>query len=211
MAVVSDTVEVRWFMTGPPPRVVSDWFLHAPVPAITESRADLYLELADRDDMGVKVRAGTLLELKFRTGVHAELGLAEGFDGRVESWTKWGFALDPPETGTGGGDPRWIQVEKNRRSRLYEVASDKGFTHAVPSMEQTGEGGCAAELVEVRVGDHMAWGIGFEAFGTVSDLRDVLVGGMNAYVADTPLGNLEFRISDSHSYPAFLSFWPPRY
>ncbi len=210
MAVVSDTVEVRWFMTGPPPRVVSDWFLHAPVPAITESRADLYLDLADRDDMGVKVRAGTLLELKFRTAVHAELGLAEGFDGRVESWTKWGFALDPAKTGTGGGDPGWIQVEKTRRSRLYEVATDGGSPHAVPSIERPGGSGCAAELVEVRVGDHIAWGIGFEAFGTALDLRQVLVDGMNGYVADTPLGSLEFGIRDSHSYPAFLSFWPPR-
>ncbi len=211
MAVVSDTVEVRWLMTGPPPRVVSDWFLHAPVAAITESRADLYLDLADRDDMGVKVRAGTLLELKFRTGVHAELGLAEGFDGRVESWTKWGFALDPAKTGTGGGDPGWIQVEKTRRSRLYEVTTDGRSSHAVPSIERPGDSGCAAELVEVRVGDPIAWGIGVEAFGTASNLRDVLVAGMDAYVADTPLGNLEFGIRDSHSYPAFLSSWPPRY
>ncbi len=138
-------------------------------------------------------------------------GLAEGFDGRVESWTKWGFALHPAEIGTGGSDPKWIQVEKTRRSRLYEVAPDGGCSHAVPSIERPGRSGCAAELVEVRVGDHIAWGIGFEAFGTASDLREVLVSGMNAYVADTPLGNLEFGISDSHSYPAFLSFWPPRY
>ncbi len=211
MAVVTDTVEVRWFLTGPPPRVVSDWFLHAPVPAITESRADLYLDLSDRDDMSVKVRAGTLLELKFRTGVLAEPVLAEGFDGRVESWTKWGFALHPAELATGGGDPRWIQVEKKRWSRLHEAATDGGSSHAVPSIERPASSGCAAELVEIRVGDHIAWGIGFEAFGTASDLWQVLVDGMNAYVADTPLGSLEFGIGDSHSYPAFLSFWPPRY
>ena len=210
MAVVTDTVEVRWFLTGPPPKVAYDWFLHAPVPAITESRADLYLDLGDRDDMGVKVRASTLLELKFRTGVHAELGLAEGFDGRVESWTKWGFALHSAEMGAQGGDPRWIQVEKKRRSRLYEVGSDKGSFHAVPSTERPGESGCTAELVELRVGAHVAWGVGFEAFGTTSDLRGILVAGMNACVADTPLGSLEFGIRDSHSYPAFLSFWPPR-
>jgi hypothetical protein len=77
-------------------------------------------------------------------------------------------------------------------------------------MERPGKSGCAAELVEVRVGDQIAWGIGFEAFGTASDLRQVLVDGINGYVADTPLGSLEFGIRDSHSYPAFLSFWPPR-
>lgn len=208
MPVVTDTVEVRWFQTGPPPKVVSDWFSHAPVPAINESRADLYVDLTGRDEIGVKVRAGTLLELKFRTGVHAGLDLPEGFDGRVESWTKWGFALNPAETPPEGGGPGWTDVEKTRRSRLYEVVFDGGSCHAVPSMERLGESGCAVELVEVRVGAHVAWGVGFEAFGSTADLRDILVAGMNACVSDTPLGSLEFGFRDSHSYPAFLSSWP---
>lgn len=210
MPVVTNTVEVRWFQSGPIPKAVSDWFLKTKIPATPESRADLYLDLAGRGDLGVKVRAGALLELKIRTGVHTELSLTDGLDGRVESWTKWGWALDQAEGGPGTGDPRWMEVSKSRRSRFYSAASDGKAPYAVPPMEQPGESGCAAELVEIQIGAHAAWGIGFEAYGTTSDLRKTLIAGMNAFVEDTPLGNLEFALSNSRSYPAFLALWPPR-
>lgn len=210
MAAVTATLEVRWFQAGPPPEPISGWFLNAPVPANTESRTDVYLDVPDRDDVGVKVRAGDLLELKLRTAVHTGLALAEGFEGRVESWKKWGLPLHPAKIVPGGGSLDWINVAKTRRSRFYEITSDEGSFHAVASTELPTELGCAAELVEVRVGAEVAWGVGFEAFGTSPDLRGILVAGMKACVADTPLGSLDFAIRDSYSYPSFLSQWPPR-
>lgn len=210
MGISADTVEVRWFRPGPLPRLVAGWFLQARVPANTESRTDGYLAMPGRVDMGVKVRGGTLLELKLRTRVHARPGLTEGLNGRVESWTKWGFVLDPAHVLPEEGRSDWIRVEKTRRSRFYEVVADEGSIRAVACGDLPAENGCAVELVEVRIGAEVAWGIGFEAFGTSPDLLAVLLAGMKACVTDTPLGALEFTIRDSHSYPAFLSRWPPR-
>lgn len=210
MGVATATLEARWFQPGRLPEHVSDWFLQAQFPVSTESRTDLYLDLPGRLDMGVKLRAGSLLEVKVRTGVHTEPGLPEGFEGRVESWTKWGFSLHQTESTPGGGQRDWISAAKTRLSRFHTVASDEGSIRAVASAELPADNGCTAELVEVRVGAAVAWGLGFEAFGTAPDLLRVLVAGMNACVADTPLGALEFAIRDSHSYPAFLSQWPPR-
>jgi len=210
MGIVADTLEVRWFYPGPVPEIATDWFLDAPEPAITESRTDAYLDVPGRDDLGVKVRAGSLLELKWRTGIRARPGLAEGFDGRVESWTKWGFSLQPMETVSGVGLREWLSVEKTRRSRFYEVSGDEGTIQGLATSGLPTGSGCAAELVEVRVGTEVAWGVGFEAFGTAPDLLAVLIAGMEAFAADTPLGTLEFGIRDSYSYPAFLSRWPPR-
>jgi hypothetical protein len=210
MSAAAHTLEVRWFLPGPLPPPVSDWFLHARIPPITESRTDLYLAMPGRDDIGVKVRAGDLVELKLRTGVHAQPGLTEGFHGRVESWSKWGCALHPAQVLPGEGCPEWVRVQKKRRSRFYEVVADEGSIRAVASMDLPADSGCTAELVEVRVGGEVAWGVGFEAFGAASNLARVLVAGMNACVAETPLGSLEFSILDSYGYPALLSHWPLR-
>jgi len=192
------TVEVRWFRAGPCPGTASDWFHSGPSVSEPERRIDEYLRLPDRDDVGVKRRAGIQLDLKLRTGVRPQVALPDGFDGPVEAWTKWSFPLGPDLPLP---DRSWIPVEKLRWSRLYAV-SDDGAAVSVPA-ETSVSAGCAAELVELGVEGRSAWGFGFEAFGE-GDLAEVLAATSRAVVVDTPLGEILFATGSTHSYPAWL-------
>ncbi|NNF89629.1 MAG: hypothetical protein HKM97_13970 [Acidimicrobiia bacterium] len=192
------TVEVRWFRAGPCPGPVADWFHGGPTVSESERRTDEYLRLPERDDVGVKRRAGVQLDLKLRTGVRSRVALPDGLDGPVEAWTKWSFPIGP---GLSVPDRWWIAVEKLRWSRFYAVSAD-GAAVSVPA-ETAISTGCAAELVELAVEDRPAWGFGFEAFGD-GDLADVLAATCRAVVADTPLGDIAFGAAGAHSYPAWL-------
>ena len=75
---VTDTGELRWFAPGPIPPEVLTWFGGTAV----EERCDTY-RLDGRDDMGLKLRSGKLLELKVRQSVDTvTLALSEGLAGR---------------------------------------------------------------------------------------------------------------------------------
>ncbi len=191
------TVEVRWFRAGPCPGIVADWFHRGPLVSEPEARTDDYLCLPDRDDLGVKRRAGIQLDLKLRTGKLEGVGLPDGLEGRVEAWTKWSFPLGPDAWGDGS----WTPVEKLRWSRLYAARAD-GSAASVAAGTLPSRG-CAAELVEVTIESRRSWGFGFEAFGE-GDLSDVLEATCQAVVADTPLGDLAFTAGDTHSYPSWL-------
>jgi hypothetical protein len=191
------TVEVRWFRSGPCPGAVADWFHGGPSVSEPERRTDEYLRLPDRDDLGVKRRAGIQLDLKLRTGAPSGVALPDGFDGPVEAWTKWSFPLGPDLSLP---DRSWIRVEKLRWSRFHAVSGDGAVS--VPA-DATISTGCAAEMVELAAEGRPAWGFGFEAFGE-SDLTAVLIATCRAVVADTPLGELAFGSEGAHSYPAWL-------
>jgi hypothetical protein len=176
---------------------VADWFHGGPSVSEPERRTDEYLRLPDRDDLGVKRRAGIQLDLKLRTRAPSGVALPDGFDGPVEAWTKWSFPLGPELS---LHDRSWIPVEKLRWSRLYAVSGDGAVSVPVDATISTG---CAAELVELVVEERRAWGFGFEAFGD-GDLSDVLAVTCRAVVADTPLGEIAFATGGPHSYPAWL-------
>jgi len=193
------TVEVRWFQDGRCPAATANWFHSGLWVSEPERRTDEYLQLAHRDDIGVKRRAGVQLDLKLRTGAPTGVVLPDGLKGPVEAWTKWSFPL-----GSGvslPGDGSWTPVEKLRWSRVY-AANEAGVAVAVPA-GTTSLSGCAAELVELTIGTRRAWGFGFEAFGD-GDLAEVLAATSHAVVADTPLGDITFTVRGTHSYPAWL-------
>jgi hypothetical protein len=191
------TVEVRWFGSGRCPAAVADWFHGGASVSESERRTDEYLRLPDRDDVGVKRRAGIQLDLKLRTGAPPGVVLPDRFDGPVEAWTKWSFPLG---SDLSLPDRSWIPVEKLRWSRFYAIVGDGAVS--VPA-DATISTGCAAELVELAVEERRAWGFGFEAFGD-GDLADVLAATCRAVVADTPLGDIAFAAAGAHSYPAWL-------
>lgn len=195
------TVEVRWFGSGHCPGAVADWFHGGPSVSEPERRTDEYLRLPDRDDVGVKRRAGIQLDLKLRTGAPSGVVLPDRLDGPVEAWTKWSFPLGPDVSLP---DRSWIPVEKLRWSRLYAVSGDGAVS--VPADTQVGSG-CAAELVELSVNERLAWGFGLEAFGE-GDLTAVLTVTCRAVVADTPLGEVAFTSQGAHNYPAWLRAEP---
>ena len=197
------TVEVRWFSAGRCPEAVTNWFLAGPLVSEPERRTDDYLLLPESDELGVKLRGSSLLELKLRTGSVNEVSLP-GLDGRVEAWTKWSFLLD--SAGARPAEESWIPVEKTRWSRIYEV-HENGECTAV-STGRTLSNACAAELVEVRIGSRLSWGFGFEAFSQTLEAAVVLEEAASRFVQDTPLDDLTFGEANSHSYPSWLQVWP---
>jgi hypothetical protein len=193
------TVEVRWFQDGRCPAAVAEWFHRGPRVGGPERRTDEYLLLPDRDDLGVKRRAGMQLDLKLRTATLAGVVLGDGFAGRVEAWTKWSFPLAPESVLP--GDRSWVPVEKLRWPRLYSAGS--GDTACSVAAGTFPSHGCTVELVEVAIGARHSWGFGFEAFGD-GDLSQVLTATCRAFEADTPLGDITFALDDCYGYPAWL-------
>ena len=197
------TREVRWFLPGECPAAIREWFAAGPLLGDLERRTDHYFILAGRADLGVKLRGGSVLDLKVRTGGPDDVIFVDGVAGRAEDWSKWSFPLSTNPSPMGSG---WVAVEKSRRSRLYEVTAG-GKARAVPGAGEVTDG-CAAELVELEVGRLRAWGFGFEAFATLLPRRAVLEAAVVAFAGDTPLAEVGFDIADSCGYPAWLSAWP---
>jgi hypothetical protein len=106
-----DSLEVRWILPGPLPAAVLDWF--ARFLAQTESREDIYLVQPLLSGLSVKLRDGSVLEVKSYLGSPAIPGLT--IRGRLESWRKWSFRYGP----YGYSEPApagWVLVRKQRRN-----------------------------------------------------------------------------------------------
>jgi hypothetical protein len=82
------TSEVRWFAHGLLPPGVQAWFTGGGTMGAVERRNDTY-QLYGLDDIGVKRRHRTTLEVKARRTLGAPLNLREGLEGRIEEWSRW--------------------------------------------------------------------------------------------------------------------------
>src|SRR5205085_4967664 len=115
----STTLEARWITRGPVPDVMSEFV--GPFGEPNEEREDLYLIDAARSMLGVKIRAGTHLDIKVPGGSAGSLRLPNGARSRLELWTKWTFPLDSTSLRLPKPhDPDWVCVEKVRRRRWFE-------------------------------------------------------------------------------------------
>jgi len=72
---IVDTTELRWFVPGPLPAQIRNWFIGST--GVVEVRRDNYL-VDDRVDIGIKRRAHTTLELKVRQTVESWADLGDG-------------------------------------------------------------------------------------------------------------------------------------
>ena len=87
------SLEVRWIFPGQLEAAVAGWF--ARFPARTESREDIYLLDPQLRGLSVKVRGGGVLEVKAYCGSPGILEVAGRARGRMESWQKWSFPVQP--------------------------------------------------------------------------------------------------------------------
>ena len=193
------TVELRWFLPGPLPLPVLDWFgslgsgMAAPPP-----RTDRYLVLRGRDDLGIKLREGRL-EIKGRT---AELGacrLGPRVVGEVEAWCKWSLAAEEAQAPMRvlDADPEsGVPVRKDRALRRF-VTTEAGVREApLATLE-----GCQVEATSLEAPFGVWWTIALEALvGPAPGLEPLATIGEHV-LADFPdtLGE-----RDSRSYPGWL-------
>lgn len=145
LSPVIDSLEARWFVPGPLAPEASDWFERLGSEIAPEARTDRYLIPTESDDLGLKVREGTV-QAKQRIGAIGVRPLAPEATGRIEAWRKWtlGRAEHSPEAG-------WADVAKVRRQRALVLLA-RGAR-------------CALELSEVYVGDSRWWSVCLEASG----------------------------------------------
>ncbi len=198
------TEEMRWFFVGMIPESVATWFgaqVCAPQVCIAPAplpRTDYYLQLADSDSLGIKLRQGRI-EVKQREGAGETIELSGQAVGQVESWRKWSFGLADAENVT----EQWVGVWKARRWCLFEVEENGRIIPAPPATIL--EKGCACELTDVRLADSSEqwWSLGFEAFGgTAVERRESLLRAAKQFLGqeDAPL----LPIEQSYSYPKWL-------
>ena len=149
------SLEVRSIFPGQLETAVAEWLER--FPAESQSREDTYLVDPQLHGLSVKVRGGLALEVKVYRGSPGILDLAGRARGRMESWQKWSFPVNPP--GQDGGDlPGWRPVRKRRRICRFSPASRPVASHGLVQHPQ-----CAVELTEVFASGQDWWTLGFEA------------------------------------------------
>lgn len=191
----SRTLEARWILPGRLGPPVARWF--GRFAGEVEIREDFYLGDPGLSGMSVKLRAGTMLEVKLCQGSPGMLEVSGRALGQLEYWRKWSFCRD--QVGREQVGPAdWIQVRKARRVSWFSLAG--------------GQAGCAAELTEVRAGEQDWWSLGLEATGP-DDLLRAEIEAAAAHVFDRPPPDLaEVGPGDSRSYADWIRmrFWKGR-
>jgi hypothetical protein len=199
------TAEVRWILPGDLDAALAKWFER--FPGGMESREDAYLLHPVLRGLSVKIRAGSLLEVKVYQGSLGLLDTASGARGRIESWRKWSFPFGPlgPD---GPGSPSWTVVHKRRWISQFFLAGGR-LTTGIPLRPgipaRANEAACAVELTEVRSGGKTWWSLGFEATGTADLLRGSLQATAALILAQAPPGEVELDLSHCQSYAEWLS------
>lgn len=186
------TREVRWFVSGPLPSGVRDWFTEASAGIGRERRVDWYDVDFARDGVGVKRRNSEAIEAKFlvsRTGID---DLAPRMAGDVEDWLK---VITPRDGEVGTPAVCHFAVEKDIITRRY----------AAPAPDAA-EAGCEIELAAITAGSETAWTLCFETFGNPELRGGAFEAGLSGFLADTPLpDHLSFTSDASSGYPAWVS------
>ena len=170
------TTEVRWFHKGNLSLPALAWFESCPGDWQEQlARTDYYLLNPDSDALGIKLREGRL-ELKQRL---LELGVANLHDhvwGLLERWQKWSFVLaGTPSILQEINRPEsvWLAMHKQRKLRRYRF-DHEAFIEPVP-VDHLPLQGCTVELTNVRCADQAWWSLAFEAYGTETSSREILV------------------------------------
>lgn len=190
------TSEIRWFNEGAVP-VEMMWFVTDSALGAHEERRDLY-RLDGRLDVGVKLRARALLELKRRRSSVWGHPAAGGPGGLVEVWHKWSPAdglVDPALAG------RWIEVHKRIFRRRFSVdgAEMELVDHSAP------RAGCDVEIVALGVEGLEAWSFAFAAHGPQRTHRASIASAWRALArGPAPARTLVAAMQDSCGYPEYL-------
>lgn len=195
------TVEVRWFFPGEIPPAVTTWFISAAPYSVREPiRTDYYLNLLNRESVGIKVRQGRL-EVKQRQSSIGRFQIQEGVTGHLESWRKWGVSL-----GELRGEPAkeiqnmWLPVIKERRIYCYTLS--KGIWQARGGKLGIEEQGCEIELSKINAFNRTWWSFAFEASGAANQNNRLLIEAAERFLS---LGEPpSMPLTHSYSYPRWI-------
>lgn len=201
------SAEIRWFFEGGPDAGVRDWFEASALKREEAPRVDSYLVLPGCQTCGVKIRQGHF-EVKAQTSPPEIVRFGNGITGSRTAWVKWSSEMaGAPIVKEQQGPETWVQVEKSRTLRLFDLADR---VEEKPASVWLSGPGCHAEFSLLRVaGDSGKWGaakswwsVCLEAFGSPEDVLDHL-DKMAASEVLQPLG-AALPAAASMSYPEWL-------
>ena len=193
------SLEVRWIFPGQLETAVAGWF--GRFPAGTESREDTYLLDPQLRGLSVKVRGGGALEVKVYRGSPGILEVAGRARGRMESWQKWSFPVQPAQPG---------QRRPGRLDGRYARGGASAGSHWPAGRSWRAPRGwaseprCEVELTEVRTRGQDWWTLGFEATGPADLLRSELEATAALVFAQALPGGVEPGPDESRSYAEWL-------
>jgi hypothetical protein len=194
------TSEVRWFARGPLPPDVQAWFTREGTMGAVERRNDTY-QLYGLDDIGVKRRHRTTLEVKMRRTLGASLILGEGLEGRIEEWSRW----EPGEEGRiwQSPDKGWIGVQKVIYTRSFMPTDREVILPAIHTNRLYAA--CDVEVAEVVADGIDTWTLALKAFGPTARRQQALTSSWRTLQAHSPsTENLEFALDRACGYPGWL-------
>jgi len=191
-----DSLEVRWIVPGLLRAAMREWF--ARFPAETERREDTYLLHPRLRGLSVKLRDRGALDVKACLGNPVVPGLP--VRGRLESWRKWSFSCDPPDS-AGAAPAGWITVRKHRVSSwfLFTARRDPGAAR-----QEAARPGCTVELTEFYVRNDTWWTLGFEATGPAGLRPDALRQAVGRVFAQPLPAGADLGLGNSWSYAQWL-------
>jgi hypothetical protein len=196
------SLEVRWIFPGQMGTSVAGWF--GRFPAEVESREDTYLLDPRWHGSSVKVRGGSVLDVKMYRGSLGILDVAGRARGRMESWQKWSFPSGPLSQDC-ADLACWRPVGKRRHISRFALASGRIVARAAGLAH---ESRCDVELTEIRTPDQEWWSLGFEATGPADLLHSALKATAALVFARALPGGLEPGPNESRSYAEWLARQP---
>lgn len=170
------SAELRWFWSGEPAKEFDRWFGEAgqswPAAKPSKTRLDDYLADHRQTALSIKKRSsGSSIEIKGLIATRHQTVRFADCAAYVELWAKW------PISGLALSCARVVTIEKQRRMRSFR-GNGAGVREVPPSSEEFGgeaASGCNVELTHLSGPDHSSWWtIGFEAFGALEEIEDLL-------------------------------------
>jgi len=197
------STESRWFSQGPIPQSLHDWFHQSLCCSQPSQRTDQYLVFPNADNLGVKFREGRF-EIKVRLEEVQDYKIGK-IQGVIEFWEKWSSDQMPEFSATSQlqSDASWIQVQKSRVLRLFEVDKEGYEECDIRSGYVQLERGCQLELTEILIRNVKYWSLGFEAFSSRKDHREILAGTMT-HVFKNNECPVALTAENASSYPDLL-------
>ncbi|MGO9172105.1 MAG: hypothetical protein ACLP7P_09090 [Rhodomicrobium sp.] len=178
-AIMLLTAEIRWFWLGAPQADFEKWFCETARDYCGAGgggeRSDSYIWDPGQVELGIKLRNGAL-EVKGLVEIsRSQVSFTPKLTGRVELWCKW-------RTETLQLVPRRVIAVKKRRWLRQFYAADDGPSEIALDESEKPKGviapparGCNIELSRVRDdGGRIWWSFGFESFGALADIEDML-------------------------------------
>lgn len=158
--------EIRWFIKTVNP-AITRWFSgNGQTFENTDSRTDFYLPLADKTDIGIKLREGNI-EIKQRINQAEKGEISAIAKGNFENYIKWSFSTATEDELSRDilqkNKYTWLEVKKERMGfKLLET--EKGKTSMV-NIDEDIPYGCQIEYTRININNNTWYSFGLEWFG----------------------------------------------